>query len=523
MTLRGILCMVPLCVFVCAGFTRADTVTVDWTTSKKPIDPLSFGMDASYAVTEYQSENAGYVSGLKSMTGTSKGNTALIRLHQWGMLSSWCTNAWWDATKVMRTVRSLKSNGFTININIPDGPRGGFSTIDTNRIGQFCTDLVKIVNVDNKSKVKYWEVANERDMIAFPGMLDAVSLANMVKRCRTAMKKVDSTILVGGPAFGDAPNINFMLQFARAAVPDIDFITYHAYAVGGTRNAPDSALYNSTQTKIARIVKTLRDTLSVLSPNKYIPIHCNEYNITWDWNYIDPRLHTNKMAVFVALVMTEMVANGGDITNIWNEKEPAFGMMSSSNQPYLPGQLFHLMNTYFMGEMVASSETDRRTVVAFASRDSAARSLALINRSPSQQNVSLVFKGIPSDMVMKRHQLWTDGYPSPTNVAVSELSKGISLPDNSVTILTGTTTVPVIERFGSSTGMAIKSGPVLLSVYTVSGRLVGTLSASAGEMAAARLSKTFRSGFAKTIPSGVYVVEVKDGPFAHARQSKLEF
>jgi hypothetical protein len=507
-------------VFFCGELVLADTVTVDWTTAKKAINPLAFGMDAPFSVTQFQDEDTSYISGLKYMTGTSMGNTGLIRLHQWGMLTSWTTNAWWDSAKVMRTIRPLNANGFTFVVNIPDGPGGQFSTIDTNQIGKFCTDLVTIINVDHKSKVKYFEVPNERDVNAFPGMLDAAPLADLVKRCRASMKNVDSTILVGGPAFGDAPNLDLMLRFVRAIVPNIDFLSFHAYAVGGTPNAPDSAIYNSTQTKIARIVKTLRDTLSVLSPNKYIPIHCNEYNLTWDWNYIDARLHTNKMAVYVALVMIEMVRNGGDITSIWNEKEPAFGMMSPTNQPYLPGQLFHLMNKYFMGEMVASTETNRNTVVAFASGDTATRSLALINRSPVQRNVALTLTGLPTDMVMTRHQIWTDGYPTPTTITVSDLSKGINLPDNSVTILTGNIPVHAIERSGSGAGIGMKPGPVRLSVYTISGRLMGTLSAVDGKMDVASLSKTIRFGFAKAIPSGVYIVVFHEGSFTHVQQFK---
>jgi hypothetical protein len=521
MTTRSIYCIVLL--FVFAGRIPADTVTVDWTKGVKPVDPLSFGMDAATCVTGTEYENAGYISTMKYMNGTSKGNTALLRLHQWGMLSTWLSNGWWDPAKVLRCVRALKNNGFTVVINIPDGPGGQFSKLDTNKITQFCIDLVKIVNIDGKCNVKYWEVGNERDQIAFgPAMLDPAGLADMVRRCRTAMKKVDSTIIVGGPAFGDAPDIEFMLKFVRAVVPDIDFISFHSYAVGNKQNTSDAELYNSTQTKMGNIVKTLRDTLSVRSPNHYIALHCNEYSITWDWNYNDPRIHTNKMAVYVALVMTEIVANGGDISNIWNDKESAFGMMSQSNEPYLPGHLFHLFNTYLMGEMVASSVTDQNSVVAFAVRDSTSRSLALINRSATRQEVTLALKGIASDAVLKRHQLWSDGYPSPTTLTVADLSKGISLPDNSVTILTGATAASGIKPPGSIPAVGVKKGPVRLSLYTMSGRLVGTFSTSTDLMAKAPLSKMIRSGFANALPSGVYVVALQGERCASARQCMLE-
>ena len=507
MIIKTVLRIVSCTVVVFAGWVWSDTVSVDYAKVKKAIDPLSFGMDASYAVTEFQSENPGYITGLKYMTGTSHGNTGLIRLHQWGMLDSWTSNGWWDANKVMRTVKSLKSNGFTIEINIPDGPKGQFSTIDTNKIGRFCSDLVKIVNIDNKSKVKYWEVPNERDINAFKGMLEAEPLAALVKRCRAEMKKVDSTILVGGPAFGDPPNLELMLKFVRAVVPDIDFISFHAYAVGNKQNASDAEIYDATQIKIANIVKTLRDTLSVLSPNKYIPIHCNEYNLTWDWNYIDPRLHTNKMAVFVALTMFEMVRNGGDITNIWNEKENAFGMMDQSNQPYLPGHLFHLVNTCFMGNMVECAETNGKRVFAFASRDGQTRSLLLINRSATRQDVSVNVKGLPSDMIMKRYEVWTTIDSSKT-VTLSEVGKGLSLPDNSVTILTGKAQASGIKPSLHISSVASEKEPARFSVHTVSGRLVGTYSTKTDILSKTVISQAVRTGSTKAIPSGVYVVSV---------------
>jgi hypothetical protein len=507
MIIKTVLRIVSGTIVVFAGWVWSDTVSVDYAKVKKAIDPLSFGMNSAYSVTEFQSENPGYIAALKYMTGTSLGNTGLIRLHQWGMLNSWTSNAWWDAGKVMRTIKSLKSNGFTVVVNIPDGPKGQFSTIDTNKIVKFCSDLVKIVNIDNKSKIKYWEVPNERDINAFKGMLEAEPLAAMVKRCRAEMKKVDSTILVGGPAFGDPPNLELMLKFVKAVVPDIDFISFHAYAVGNKQNASDAEIYDATQIKIANIVKTLRDTLSVLSPNKYIPIHCNEYNLTWDWTYVDPRLHTNKMAVFVALTMFEMIRNGGDITNIWNEKENAFGMMDQSNQPYLPGHLFHLVNTFFMGNMVESAETNSKNVFAFASCDSETRSILLINRSGSKQDVSVNVNGLPSGMIMKRYEVWTSIDSSKT-VTISEIGKRISLPDNSVTILTGKSPVSAVKPSRHTVSITKENGPVLFSVHTLSGRLVGTYCATTDRLSKTAISQLVRTGSTKVIPSGVYVVSV---------------
>jgi hypothetical protein len=101
---------------------------------------------------------------------------------------------------------------------------------------------------------------------------------------------------------------------------------------------------------------------------------------------------------------------------------------------------------------------------------------------------------------------------------VSDLSKGISLPDNSVTILTGNIPVRVIERSGSAAGIGMKPGPVRLSVYTISGRLMGTLSAADGKTDLASLSKTIRFGFAKAIPSGVYIVVFHEGPFTRVQR-----
>ena len=57
-------------------------------------------------------------------------------------------------------------------------------------------------------------------------------LARIYVQCADAMKAVDPTIQVGGPATERPDLAMFAERFARVAGPRLDFFSYHAYASG---------------------------------------------------------------------------------------------------------------------------------------------------------------------------------------------------------------------------------------------------------------------------------------------------
>ena len=150
--------------------------------------------------------------------------------------------------------------GTTPLINIPNWPawmdadHDGFLDADqTDAYARLCADLVRIVNRDLKKRVVYWEVTNERDENYFVNFHEAggwgplkdaakpdrvEELARIYVQCADAMKAVDPTIKVGGPAMERPDLAMFVERFARVAGPRLDFYSYHAYA-SGSKDDPD--------------------------------------------------------------------------------------------------------------------------------------------------------------------------------------------------------------------------------------------------------------------------------------------
>ncbi len=404
------------------------TITVDWGQVKRKVDPLSFGINLSRGHLPNTTGNPGYVKGISYAVKKGDGSSSLVRLHSNGLARSWSSNGSWNAEQIKQALTPLVKAGLVLQICI-DAGLNSQSTIVT---PSAAADLVRIINIESKLDVKYWEVPNEKREITAAAYRDIAR----------AMKAVDPTIQVGGPGWFwmDLP---FLTSFARDAQADLDFISFHNYAVGGERDKPDQDVYDSIQ-KLGDRVRELRSKIDQVSPDRRIPIQWNEYNITWFWESPtsrDPRVRTNKGAVVDALFMVAAVDNGADISNVWNECEDTFGFMTCNGDLYLPAHVFHLFNQYMHGSQVEALSSNPGNVVVMAVKSDAGYSAVLINRSPSNHKASFKNSGGILPETWLRHQIWEDGYTQPGPPRIQDLEAGIVLPAHSVTVLT---TVPVI-------------------------------------------------------------------------------
>jgi hypothetical protein len=356
---------------------------------------------------------------------------------------------------------------------------------------------VRIVNVEAGYDVKYWEVFNEK----------WETTAAMHREIYRAMKAVDSTIIVGGPGWFYL-DLDFLTGFTRDALPEIDFVSFHHYAVAGDTDRTDVDVYNGVR-QLGRQAAQLRVNIDEVSPDRHIPIQWNEYNIHWRWRSPDPRVKTNKGAVVFALFMATAVDVGAEVSNVWNECEAPFGFMTCEGDLHVPAHVFHLFNRHMYGEQVAAASADSDAVVAYAVKTDTTWSLALINRSPQEQVAPVDFSGayVPSDW--QRHQVWEDGYSGAQAVNRSEIIDGITLPDNSVTILTcdidssGDTTVAV-NRTGSAGSVTgnTRSLNASIDIYDLHGKRVNTT-------------------FTRSIDPGLYIIRVKDGKNSYSLKSMI--
>jgi len=358
------------------------------------------------------------------------GGKPLIRLHGWGMVTQGSNECWlnpdntWNAPKIKSALAPLIRAGYQLLIDIPSGPGGEPDVRDPVALASFAASLVRIVNIENRFGVRYWEIPNEREHL-----LDAKQMTTLLSLASKAMKRVDPTILVGGPAT-EGVNVEYIAAVVQNSLPDIDFVSAHTY--GGDGKQPDSISYPSAIKAVAD-VRLLRTRLNQISKGKYLPIFIDEYNIGWDTT---PKILTSEGAVYFSLIQGGVVDAGGDASAIWDFSPPHnMSVVDSHGNFYASTHLFSLMNQYFHGKEVSALSSDETGLRAYAVNSSATHSLLVSNLSDSQQTVTLSFKG-PTPKNLRAYEISPRGYSGPRHLKWSRLQgEGLTIPPKSVAIL----------------------------------------------------------------------------------------
>jgi len=476
------------------------TVSVDWNTVKYPVNPLSYSICGSYAYQASQTTNAGYRGGMKYAIGQPNGSTALLRLHRQAIVGAWSPGGTWNASTVTSALQPLINDGFVIMIDFDRAIGGNGMDIAP----ADAANLVRIVNVTGKLGVKYWEIFNENGG-------DGASRGTQVKACCQAMKAVDSTIKVGGPALSYLDQ-NFFSSFATTGLPDIDFVTFHGYQGGSTSSVSDATIYDWAW-GMGSGIKQMRTMLDQKSPNKHISIFWDEYNISWDWTVVDPRTTSNKGGVFSALAMAATVDNGGDVSNRWNESEPSFAVMTSAGAPYTVAHVYHLFNQLCYGSEVTATTSDAKSVVAFPVKDGAHHTLVLINRAATQQTANVTFTGWNPTASLHRYQVWTRNGIDSSNATWTSGSNAVVLPDNSVTFLTLSDGTPVKPQIKQGLPLSTMNGPVTVGIYSLSGQRLSTfiVANSKSGLSVDALVQSAQRSLPQAIARGAYFIRLKSG------------
>jgi xylan 1,4-beta-xylosidase len=437
--------------------------SVDWNTLQGETTELSYGLNAFQGFEPQNINNSAYSNNMKYM------NPGVIRFHHARALEDSSTkpgivdvaNKRWDAKKVVSALQSsIKTFGTDQPermLNIPGFPEwmdandDGF--LDANQFdnyAKFCADLVKIANQDNKLGVKYWEVLNEEDVKYYvdyhsnngwgalkdPKKPNRLSeLTTIYNKAAEAMKQVDPTIQVGGPAIARSDLSPFYVPFIKATVDNLDFFSYHIY-VSGSASTSDANVYKATDT-IGNYTKRIAEAVQQASPNRAIPIFMDEHNISWTWTTRDVRMTNHKGAVFDALAMIKAIENGAAGTMAWNEKDDIYGKTSNQNALRPSAHLYHLLNENMIGSR-ATTSTNNSNVKAFAvdGKNDPYKTYVLVNASGSSQTVQTQFNGwAAAQNVVERHNISASGYTQQTIDWNSIVNGQLTLPADSITLL----------------------------------------------------------------------------------------
>ena len=179
--------------------------------------------------------------------------------------------------------------------------------------------------------------------------------------------------------------------------------------------------------------------LTEISPDRRIPIHLNEYNISWTWETRETRMVDHKGAVFDALCFVEFATNGLDVSNAWNERDGVYGKMSKEYELRPAAHVFHYVNSWMKGDAVAVESSDPEKVVVFAAKNNGKAGLLVINRTNVENSLQFPTPAKPAP--------WQAARISEAGLekfGIESLGEKMTLPANSVTFLHGS--VPEISQ-----------------------------------------------------------------------------
>lgn len=446
--------------------------SVDWNDVRGVTTGESFGLNGYSLMAPAIIAEERYGANMATM------NAGLLRIHYAGLLNDSARDArgWadvetqsWDRERIATVFAEVASwqarYGYApdIMISIPSWPswmqtygvtvartNGGTKTINGflhpdayDDYAAFCAELARILNVEMGLNVKYFEVTNERDdlyYVQFQGTVGPDKLDELVTIYNTAteaIKAVDPSIQVGGPAFARGDLVDQVRRFVRGAKHNLDFLSYHFYASGNLNDSDRQILYN----RVADLERHSRDIMQIVaeeSPERAIPVHLNEYNISWTFQNNDPRMQSYKGAIFDALIMVAAANTGNAATNAWNERDGIYGKMDGNSELRVTGHTFQLFNSYLRGSRVAvASSSEDVVLLAVEDKATGRRSILVINRSPSIQQVAIDFKGwSPGSYALDRFEIAETGYYAGT-IDGKALRKGdLYVPPLSVTVIT---------------------------------------------------------------------------------------
>ncbi len=453
----------------CASLSAADvTLSVDWHGGSAQTGNFAYSLNAFQAFDPTWPGSMGNATYRANVAAMAPG---IVRYHHWGMLdqstSDTSGNGWlvdpanrpdWNSVKIANAMHGAYNFGPVLMMNIPLWPgcladsNGRLASDKTAAFAAYCADLVKIVNVDLGKQVRYWEVTNEQDGgSGYDGRMG--DLAVIYNAAAIAMRAVDPTIKIGGPAFARPDIIANVDAFIAGAADQLDFVSYHTYSTGNG-GASNASVWDSAA-GLGWATTSMRAAINRVTTRPIETFH-NEYNISW--SPPDAKMTNAVSAIYDALAMTALVRAGVSGAMAWNEADGWYGKCENQWGDWAmrpAAHVFKVFNQHLRGRLATVTTTNAGQVELLAVAGGAKRALALINRAGAAQQVALSFSGwrsVPSQFYV--YQIGSGGL-SETTASYAGITGGYTLPLDTVTVLVAQD-LPSLDsvrsRFGSTTG-----------------------------------------------------------------------
>ncbi|WP_232766630.1 GH39 family glycosyl hydrolase [Geminisphaera colitermitum] len=371
------------------------TVSIDWNRIGERVPPLLYSMNGY----KRRDDDRPWAAGIALM------KPPLLRHHS-SSLARYLfdeSTGTWDYAKVRATFEASRPPPGTLrmhNVNIwpASYDADGDGRLDPDRVDDFArlyADLVRFVNIEMKVGIHYWEITNEKDMPYWRkprngNKPDVAALARIHNTTAAAIRAVDPTVKVGGPAACSPLPMEPLVEFARLTRDNLDFFSFHHYATGNSSD-PDQVIYEKALVMADDAGELIRRLHAAL-PGKDFEVHLNEFNICYSWRKPEPRMINHKGAVFDALSLIAYTRVPGlTATNAWNSMEPFYGKMDALGNLRPGAYVYHYFNTLLSGRPAAATSSADKAVVPFAIADGneGRPAFVLVNRTNGKQTVTL--------------------------------------------------------------------------------------------------------------------------------------
>ena len=367
----------------------ATSIKIDWTEAISKSTPLMFGSN-DYEITLPKKARD---SKFQSLLGQL--NIPLIRIHHSALSERWTNEETqtWDEAKIKIGYDASYPQNPVIVQNIPRWPKwmakdetGLLAASEYNNYANFCAELVTIINQRQQRNVIYWEPFNELDKsYEKHGKLDR--LWELYNRSSSAMKERDPKIKIGGPAL-TWDNEKLVDKFLRNCGSNVDFISWHRYGSGNSKESTDKLMSRTPMYK--KQVQKIRSVVAKNASNRYIPLFLSEYNINYSWKSGEERQNTHIGAVWFASVLKHLVEAEIDMAASWHLKDGIYGMIDQRNNLRPAARVFAWGNQYLVGTVFAT-ESEHSAIEALAVEQAdSERSLLIINKSSHPARVNLL-------------------------------------------------------------------------------------------------------------------------------------
>lgn len=358
---------------------------------------------------------------------------------------------------------------------------------------EMAADMVRYANVEKGYNIKYWEIGNEPEFFQGAYAVTPLQYAVRIREYADAMKAVDPSIVIVGPANSQPMQMTGWTKPVLSALAEnnkpVDAISIHWYPLWGGQTNPASSSYATIDNLLAyegtdypnsyiswanQFTDTTPSDNLVHYRDQYAPgalIGITELGQVTGGNEGAGIGDTMAGALWMADVLGRLAYHKMDfVTQFLFQGDQAYGLMDINKNVRPAYYLYPMLKRYFGDQMVASSSSDNQNFTIWASKKTGVNNklyLMVINKNQTQNlNATIHLGGFAPQSAASTWVLNAPAINSTTGAGINNvqvLSNGTlpAIPGNTITGISSSFTrtfpahsVTMIELTGTETASA---------------------------------------------------------------------